>query len=328
MNKITFGDQSTGQGWLITFEDKSALRIKGFWHQDMLEEIKKSNCTSLDFDYWEEKDFSVAKDFAHQFTTLSVGTYGKSYNGLENFSHVRSLTLHLPLNNKSFDLMKFQNLEYLNLLWVKNNNYPTNGYPQDIYNLPQLNEIYFTDFNGDFLELQQDTKLENIRVWGNNVPTLDGLERAKKLKSLWLEDIKGLANISAIKSLDSLINLKIFNCPDLQDYSPIHRLTNLVKIGIGGDKIKKLPIEKNIDWIDDFEKLETLTYGVVVEKVDWSKVISKKSLNSVFLITSIDAALKPAVLEKIAQENGREIYDIRQAKSKGLVKTIFMMKAT
>lgn len=124
-------------------------------------------------------------------------------------------------------------------------------------------------FLGDFHRLK---KLKLIRPVIDN---LCGIEELNKLASIELSYVKSLVSISALVAIkDNLTYLELDHCPNIEDYSVIGKLGELIRLKI----ISSNSIE-SLQFIERLNNLELLSFsGTTVQDGDLSPCISLSKL--------------------------------------------------
>lgn len=127
--------------------------------------------------------------------------------------------------------------------------------------------------------------LENLKLVSSNLASLDGLEAFINLKTLSLDYMRNLVDISQISALKRLNELRLGCCKKLDSYEPISQCESLAVLDIEKSK----PIES----------LQFLTRLLRLKKVSW---IDTKLLGD----TSVLA--QSLNIQKIIGSNGGEIF--------------------
>ncbi len=108
--------------------------------------------------------------------------------------------------------------------------------------------------------------LEDLDLCQSPVPTLAGLENAKKLSKLGLSHCRQLEDISALSSIrESLTMLDIEACGKIKDFSVLAELRNLEHLRLYGSN--SLP---DLRFLENMPKLKTFTFTMNVLDGDLS----------------------------------------------------------
>lgn len=102
--------------------------------------------------------------------------------------------------------------------------------------------------------LFSSTELDTLLMQGCRNTSMNGIEKADRMKCVYLYLNRSLEDISALKSQrDTLTALRIENCPQISDFSVLSELNNLELLALRGSNALR-----DLSFIKNMPKLKTL----------------------------------------------------------------------
>jgi len=112
----------------------------------------------------------------------------------------------------------------------------------------------------------EGSKLEKLSICQSPIRTLDGLEKAKKLRRLSLAHNRRLESISALTNVkDTLVSLDIESCGKIKDFSVLSELHNLENLRLIGTNV--LP---DLNFVQSMPNLNSIIFTMKVANGDIS----------------------------------------------------------
>ena len=143
-------------------------------------------------------------------------------SAIHSLSNLKTLVLSGDKKNE-IDFSCFPNLQVCNISWkfkIKN-----------LFMCKKLKKLYLRKYNPkstDLTELPEFPNLESIELIQSNITSYAGIERFPKLKKIEAHYLKQLTSLKELQTkANTLENLFLSKCPNLQNHSDVAKLYNL-----------------------------------------------------------------------------------------------------
>lgn len=229
---------------------------------------------------------------------------------VSNFGSLRGIFLE---GNQLESIDVLQNVATLERIYAHNNNVSSVNMSHN----DSLQYIFLNNNNISMLNLNTMSSLLTFDGRSNSIRQLDGLSDLPSLTHLYLYDNE-ITNLSGIEALSSLTLLHLQSNQNIEDFTPINSLQNLISLYMNDTGIENSDIEsigelpllqelsvakgnlKNIDFITQFPSLTGISLdenqltdiSTLPEGIFYSAVNQTINLPASVLGTSIEFSLK------------------------------------
>lgn len=186
----------------------NGILIKGNWKDSYYNLIIKKNIKAIFLNCslgWSENDYNFIEDLPPTILELDIlDDYIRNLKGLENQKKLVRLKLDAIVKSKIY----FEQLPNLRELYIHAEQFIN----ENLYLAVNLEELYLDSFKQhDEHSLDKLINLKKLTIGNSNITSLEFLKSLKKLEKL-----------------------ELYNCKKINDFRPVHYLTNLKKLDISG----------------------------------------------------------------------------------------------
>ena len=213
---------------------------------EMVTAIKKGECLGISFSYGEWPDLSFLKELEPPLQRLSALSENIDWQSVSELSDLQVLRVDRAIKKK-VNFSSLTNLAHLRYYWDKKN-------ADNVFSLQGIECLQVYGAKAlDFSIFENMTSLKKLEIVRGSFTNLDGIGALKGLKSLRLENMTKLEDISALNDAHSLISLAISSCsrvniPDA--FSGLKQVRKLTML-----KIKQL---ESLKFLKSLTSLEAL----------------------------------------------------------------------
>lgn len=290
-------------------DGRAVLCLSGVWDDAMTSALHRVDFGYLELD--QVVDWATyyvnTKDFA-PFVRSARIYHLESPSGLESLVNVETLGLDV-IPKPPPDLGGFKRLKKLSVYWHKK-------YGPALKLLPNLIGAAFYGYSEKNCQvLGEAPALRGLSLTRGGVVSLDGLQRLSITK-LDLAYLRNLTDITAIARLTILQDLRIENCPSIQDISAVVGLRNLRKLFIVASA--RLARLASVNWISNMTDLEKVfLHDIKIEEPpDWESILMLPRLRMVGLDVPAGYGIYDDDLNAAASRAGKRLISIERIGSR------------
>ena len=174
-----------------------------------------------------------------------ANTYVNSIDGIENLSHLFSLSMGgsnitdiSPLNKIDFSYFNDSDGFIFEAENLHINDY------SPLQRIPKFWDIGVTVRRlDDILPYISNKQVYHLCIMGSDIKTIRSLSSIKDIHDLTLLSSYQLTSIDGIEEQDTLVNIRMSNCPNITDYTPLLKLPNLERLSITSDMKERASVQ-------------------------------------------------------------------------------------
>ncbi len=193
--------------------------------------------------------------------SASVFDYSPLYD-MPNLQELNAQTIYGPKNewNAMIDYSRLPNLETLSVGGKKGH--------QNLTSIKALRKLHLGQGQPTSRSLADFDfcRLEELALSESQIRSLEGLEKATRLRKLSLTYCRTLEDITSLTSIgDTLTSLEIESCNKIKDFECLKKLLNLEELTLNGSN----PIP-NLDFLENMKKLKSFRFTMNILDGDLS----------------------------------------------------------
>lgn len=265
------------------------------------------------------KDLTLLAPCAARLEVLLLqSAVSTSFHGIEQLQALVELNCDVPSQKPLPDYSGLHKLEKCFLAWDKK--YDAKNYEHGLFALPRLKDLTLRSWSKpDCADIARLPRLERLDLRQGPLASLGGLENCAGLRALELAYLPKLADIASIGRLQGLEEVRIENCPSIQDFSPLTALPNLRRLHL--DKVAARFAD--LAWLRAMPHLEKICLSREVLDIDWEILFNHPGLRSVALDSHEGYQLADADILKHAQGAARKVSNFKRLGTRKLPSFVF-----
>ncbi len=169
----------------------------------------------------------------------------RSISVIGKLTKLKSLMLHTMELDSMAPLKKLKKLERLTIMYVR-----CPDARKTVSSLTTLKELSVSEaIGGDCTYLKKLTKLESLVILYDDITSLNGLQKLKKLKFLWIQNYNPITDL---KPISGLTNLEVLYLSDskITDISALKKLKKLKVLYIQNNNIEDYSVILGLDKLE------------------------------------------------------------------------------